>query len=177
MTILQTFGTLLAVLVVGDFLSTFCYHVPQHLWFTLHLRTHHDKRRSYWDHAILSLDPGVLLDGILGAVPYVVVAACVWHISVVGALLGLALGQLHVWWRHTAELGWKTPNWVVAIARPLQIVLPEDHNGHHINPDVEFGDLFRFYDVPARFCLRLVRAERRRRRQALRRLKGESVKA
>jgi hypothetical protein len=177
MTVLMTFVAMVIVLIVGDFLSTFGYHVPQHLWFTLHLRTHHDRRRSYWDHAVLSKDPMVMLDGILGAVPYVVVAACVWHMSAVGAVLGLVLGQLHVWWRHTVDLGWKTPQWIVAIARPLQIVLPEDHNEHHINPDVEFGDLFRFYDAPARFCLRFVRAERRRRRQALRRLKGESVKA
>ena len=177
MTVLMTFATVVLVLVVGDFLSTFFYHVPQHLWFTLHLRTHHDRRRSYWDHAILSTDSAVLLDGILGALPYIAVAACLWHLSAAGALIGLLLGQLHVWWRHTVELGWVTPQWIVAIARPLQIVLPEDHNGHHLNPDVEFGDLFRFYDAPARFCLRFVRAQRRLRRRALRRLKGESVKA
>jgi len=28
------------------------------------------------------------------------------------------------------------------------LVLPEDHNGHHINPEIEFGDIFRFYDAP-----------------------------
>ena len=59
----------LIVLVVGDFASTFFYHVPQHLWFTLHLRTHHDRKRSYWDHAVLSADPSILLDGFLGAEP------------------------------------------------------------------------------------------------------------
>lgn len=177
MTVLMTFATVVLVLVVGDFLSTFFYHVPQHLWFTLHLRTHHDRRRSYWDHAILSTDSAVLLDGILGALPYIAVAASLWHFSATGAVIGLLLGQLHVWWRHTVELGWVTPQWVVAIARPLQIVLPEDHNGHHLNPDVEFGDLFRFYDAPARLCLRFVRAQRRLKRRALRRLKGESVKA
>src|SRR5215469_16220863 len=84
----------ITVLVVGDFSSTFFYHVPQHLWFTLHLRTHHDRRRSYWDHAVISTDPAVLLDGLLGAVPYLVVAAGLWHVSALGALAGLALGQL-----------------------------------------------------------------------------------
>ena len=54
------FVSLAIVLVVGDFASTFFYHVPQHLWVKLHLRTHHDNRRSYWDHAVLSKHPGVL---------------------------------------------------------------------------------------------------------------------
>src|SRR5437868_2751301 len=98
----------LIVLVVGDFASTFFYHVPQHLWFTLHLRTHHDRRKSYWDHAVLSRDPAVLLDGLLGALPYLTVAAWTWHISWEGTLLGLAAGQFHVWWRHTTEIGWRT---------------------------------------------------------------------
>ena len=47
----------LIVLVVGDFASTFFYHVPQHMWGKLHLRTHHDRKRSYWDHAVLSRSP------------------------------------------------------------------------------------------------------------------------
>ena len=67
---------LTVTLVAGDFGSTFFYHVPQHLWFTLHLRTHHDRRRPYFDHAVLSVEPAVLLDGFLGAVPYLVVAGC-----------------------------------------------------------------------------------------------------
>ena len=67
--------SLAIVLVVGDFGSTFFYHVPQHLWFKLHLRTHHDRSRSYWDHAIISKDPQILLDGFLGASPYLVLTA------------------------------------------------------------------------------------------------------
>lgn len=165
----------LIVLIVGDFASTFFYHVPQHLWFTLHLRTHHDRRRSYWDHAVLSRSPEVLLDGFLGAVPYLIIAALVWRISWPGALAGLVLGQLHVWWRHTTEIGWKSPKWLVAIARPLQIVLPEDHDGHHRNPDIEFGDIFRFYDAPARAVLaKLAPYGRRQRNAATRRSKGRT---
>ena len=148
-------------LIVGDFASTFFYHVPQHLWFKLHLRTHHDRRRSYWDHAVISRDPAVLLDGMLGALPYLFVAAAVWRLSWQGALLGLAIGQAHVWWRHTTDLGWKTPPWLKAALRPLWVVLPEDHDGHHRNPDIEFGDIFRFYDAPARaFIARLSRRTR-----------------
>jgi hypothetical protein len=167
------FVSLSIVLVVGDFASTFFYHVPQHLWFKLHLRTHHDNRRSYWDHAVLSKDPGVLLDGFLGALPYMVIAAALIPVSTAaaaGAALGLVLGQLHVWWRHTCEIGWVSPRWLVRLSRIFGLVLPEDHNGHHANPDVEFGDLFRFYDAPARAFLNYIRTFQRRRRTALRRL-------
>jgi Fatty acid hydroxylase len=161
---------MLIVLVAGDFASTFFYHVPQHVWGKLHLRTHHDRRRSYWDHAVLSRDPGVLLDGFLGAVPYIVIAIACARLSVAGAAAGLILGQLHVWWRHTTELGWRTPAWGVRLARILQVVLPEDHDGHHRNPEIEFGDIFRFYDAPARatiaFCRNL---DPKRRTAALRR--------
>jgi hypothetical protein len=163
----------LVVLVVGDFGSTFFYHVPQHLWFTLHLRTHHDRRRSYADHAVLSLDPHVLLDGLLGAVPYLAVAALAWNLlSPEGALLGLALGQLHVWWRHTAELGWRTPSGLKAIMAALCVVVPEDHEGHHRNPWVEFGDIFRFYDAPARALIAALAPTSRAARKATKRIHG-----
>jgi hypothetical protein len=155
--ILSLLVAMLIVLLVGDFASTFFYHVPQHVWGKLHLRTHHDRRRSYWDHAVISRDGGVMLDGFLGAVPYIVVAVLCFRISVAGAAVGLFLGQLHVWWRHTTELGWRTPRPVRSICRALAIVLPEDHDGHHRNPEIEFGDLFRFYDAPARKMLVLLR--------------------
>ncbi len=167
------FIALFIVLVVGDFASTFFYHVPQHLWFKLHLRTHHDRSRSYWDHAVISKDPAVLLDGLLGALPYLVIAFPFFLLgpaAIAGAVVALALGQLHVWWRHTTDLGWISPPWLVRICRTLQIVLPEDHNGHHQNPDIEFGDIFHFYDAPARGFLTSVRSVQRRRRTALKRL-------
>jgi hypothetical protein len=167
------------VLVVGDFASTFFYHVPQHVWGKLHLRTHHDRRRSYWDHAVISRDPGVMLDGFLGAIPYIIVAALCARLSIVGALAGLLLGQLHVWWRHTTELGWKTPAAVRNVCRAFGIVLPEDHDGHHRNPEIEFGDLFRFYDAPARKMLVLLRtiSPRRapRRRSTVRPIKRKTA--
>ena len=90
--------------------------------------------------------------------------------SFAGAALALLLGQAHVWWRHTTDLGWVSPPAVVRICRALQVVLPEDHDGHHRNPDIEFGDLFRFYDAPARAFITYVRAVSRRRRTALKRL-------
>lgn len=157
---------MLIVLVVGDFASTFFYHVPQHVWGKLHLRTHHDRRRSYWDHAVLSRDPGVLLDGFLGAVPYIALAAACSLISIYGAIAGLVLGQMHVWWRHTTELGWKSPAWLVRLARVIGLVLPEDHDGHHRNPEIEFGDIFRFYDAPARATIATLRALNPKRKAA-----------
>jgi hypothetical protein len=165
--------SLLIVLVVGDLASTFLYHVPQHLWGKLHLRTHHDRSRSYWDHAVISKDPEVMLDGFLGALPYIAIALPLCFLgpwSAVGAILGLLLGQLHVWWRHTTDLGWASPPLLKRICNGLQIVLPEDHDGHHRNPDIEFGDIFRFYDAPARALITYVRAVQRRRRTAMRRL-------
>jgi hypothetical protein len=168
----MTVAAAFIVLIAGDFGSTFFYHVPQHLWFTLHLRTHHDRRRSYADHAVVSTDPWVLLDGCLGALPYLAVAAFTWQVSWQGTLAGLALGQAHVWWRHTADLGWRTPGRLLKVLRRLSIVTPEDHDGHHRNPDIEFGDIFRFYDAPARALLAaLAPTSRRSRNAAMRRLR------
>jgi hypothetical protein len=163
-------GALVVVLLVGDAASTFLYHVPQHLWGKLHLRVHHDRSRSYWDHAVISRDPAVMLDGFLGALPYIFIAVVMARFSLAGALLGLLLGQLHVWWRHTTELGWRTPAPIVRAARIIGLVLPEDHDWHHRNPEIEFGDIFRFYDAPARGCILRVRAATRKRRNAMRRL-------
>lgn len=149
------------MLLAGDFGSTFFYHVPQHAWFKLHVRTHHNRRRSYFEHAMLCADPWVLLDGFLGAVPYLVVGALVWQLSPTGAISGLALGQLHVWWRHTAQLGWRTPRRLRRFCGALGIVTPEDHAGHHRNSSREFGDIFRFYDAPARAFLAVLAPARR----------------
>ncbi len=168
--VFSAIAAMLIVLLVGDFASTFFYHVPQHVWGKLHLRTHHDRRRSYWDHAVLSRDPAVLLDGLLGALPYIAIAVLCAPISIYGAVAGLLLGQLHVWWRHTTELGWRTPEWGLRLGRALQIVLPEDHDGHHRNPEIEFGDIFRFYDAPSRATIAFFRnLDPKRRAAALRR--------
>jgi hypothetical protein len=157
---------MVVVLVAGDFASTFFYHVPQHVWGKLHLRTHHDKKRSYWDHAVISRNPAILLDGFLGALPYMLIALACAQLSVAGAIAGLAFGQLHVWWRHTTDLGWKSPRAIVRFAYWTGLVLPEDHNVHHQNPELEFGDIFRFYDVPARRAIAWLRSMAPRRRNA-----------
>jgi hypothetical protein len=165
--------SLIVLLVAGDCTSTMLYHIPQHIWGKLHLRTHHDNTRSYWDHSIISKNPAVLLDGFLGALPYLVIAAILTRFGSAAtwaAVAGLVLGQLHVMWRHTCELGWSSSPRFARVAHALGLVLPEDHNGHHKNPDVEFGDLFRIYDAPARAMLAYFRygMQRRRRLQRLR---------
>ncbi|MDQ2872182.1 MAG: hypothetical protein M3R35_03520, partial [Candidatus Eremiobacteraeota bacterium] len=67
--------------------------------------------------------------------------------------------------------------WLAKLLRPLQIVLPEDHDGHHRNPDVEFGDIFRFYDAPARALMaKLASTSRRSRNAAVRRVKRQPVR-
>jgi hypothetical protein len=73
-------------------------------------------------------------------------------------------------------LGWRTPVWLRTILRPAGIVLPEDHDGHHRNPDIEFGDIFRFYDAPARALIAwLAPVSRKNRNTQLRRLKRRTA--
>jgi hypothetical protein len=168
------------LLVAGDFCSTFFYHVPQHIWGKLHLRTHHDNTRSYWEHSIVSRNPSVLLDGLLGALPYFVIAgilAMFGRAAALGAISGLVIGHLHVLWRHTCEIGWVSPPWLVRFARATALVLPEDHNGHHNDPNVEFGDLFRFYDAPARALLAVARDSLRRARRLQRLRASRAMRA
>jgi hypothetical protein len=155
--------TAVGLLVVGDFLSTFVYHVPEHVWpeGKYHIQVHHSPNRSFLHYAVLSKEPRVLLDGFYGAVPYLLAAAAFALISWPGALLGLALGQFHVWWRHISALSWKTP---VALQRALKvlcIVTPENHWIHHNNGELAFGDIFTFYEKPAHAWLQYLRTKKR----------------
>jgi hypothetical protein len=153
----------LFLILAGDFLSTFFYHVPQHVYYRLHLNVHHHRKRSYWDYAVLSLDPKILSDGFLGALPYFLLVWFLWPVSWAGCLLGLAFGQFHVWWRHTSKLGMSTPLWVKKFCYFLFIVTPEVHWKHHINPSRGFGDIFTFYDQPARWWLYMLVQQHRKR--------------
>lgn len=172
-------ASILIVLLAGDFASTFFYHAPQHVWGTLHLRTHHDARLKFWDQAVVSKNPGILLDGFFGAVPYFVIAAiCAYTLSPIGAGIGLLLGWSHVLWRHTTVIGWKSPAWLVAFSRATSLVLPEDHAKHHRDPEIAFGDLFNFYDAPARAYIKWLRAQgwgRRRSQNKLRRTRAKAM--
>jgi len=150
------------LLVVGDFLSTFLYHVPEHVFGSLHLKTHHSWKKNFRHYAILTLNIQVLLDGILGALPYLIVAVILWSFSPTGVVAGLLLGQLHVWWRHVTALGWQTPQWVNILCQILFITTPERHWLHHQKTSLGFGDIFTFFEQPAQVWLRWLRLLRMR---------------
>ena len=52
------------LLIVGDFLSTFFYHVPEHVFGKFHTLVHHGKNRSFIHYAVLSRNPLVVLDAV-----------------------------------------------------------------------------------------------------------------
>jgi hypothetical protein len=145
------------VLFLGDFFSTFCYHVPEHVFGSLHLKTHHCAKQTFRHYAILTVSAKVLLDGILGALPYLLIAVPLWFYSPAGTILGLLLGQFHVWWRHACVMDWQTPKFVAWVCHLLWITTPEQHWLHHQKTTVGFGDIFTVFDRPAQAWLRLLR--------------------
>ncbi len=156
------------LLAIGDFLSTFCYHIPEHIFGSLHLKTHHSAKQTFRHYAILTPDFPVLLDGVLGALPYLLVALVLWQFSPSGVLTGLALGQLHVWWRHTSILRWQTPQPLQTLFQVLGVTTPERHWLHHQRATQAYGDIFTFFEAPARIWyrwLRLLRLHLRRQPQ------------
>lgn len=148
------------LLVLGDFFSTFCYHVPEHVFGSLHLKTHHSAKKTFRHYAILTFNVQVLLDGLLGALPYLLVAAALWSLSPIGVISGLLFGQFHVWWRHVNALGWQTPKPIALLCQVCFITTPEQHWLHHQKTSVGFGDIFTFFEQPARAWMRLLRLVR-----------------
>ena len=158
-------------LILGDFLSTFIWHVPQHAFGKLHLASHHAKNRNFYHYAVLSPKLDVMLDGILGILPYFSFwPVWIWvFMSPSSILLGYLLGQGHTIWRHTTALGWKTPPRIARICKALCIITPEFHWQHHENGHQAFGDIFTFYDAPARAWLKfLLELKRKFRQRSLR---------
>jgi hypothetical protein len=145
------------LLFFGDLISTFAYHVPEHAFGSLHLKTHHSAKKDFRHYAILMLNYQVLLDGLLGAVPYLLVAILLWSFSTIGVICGLLFGQFHVWWRHTTVMGWQTPRFVIFLCQILFITTPEQHWLHHQKTNAGFGDIFTFFDHPAKIWLRWLR--------------------
>lgn len=159
---LETIAVAWLLLFFGDFLSTFVYHIPEHVFGSLHLKTHHSWKKDFRHYAILTLNLQVLLDGILGALPYLIMAFIFWSVSPVGVILGLLLGQFHVWWRHIIVLGWYTPNLVNFVCKILFVTTPERHWLHHQKTNLAFGDIFTFFEQPAQAWLRWLRLLRLR---------------
>jgi hypothetical protein len=141
------------LLFFGDFFSTFCYHVPEHIFGSLHLKTHHCGKKDFRHYAILILNYQVLLDGFLGALPYLLVAIVLWSFSPIGVICGLLFGQFHVWWRHISAISWQTPKLVTFLCQILFITTPEQHWIHHQKTNTGFGDIFTFFDQPAKVWL------------------------
>ncbi|MDX2216889.1 MAG: hypothetical protein SFY66_26725 [Oculatellaceae cyanobacterium bins.114] len=145
------------LLVLGDFISTFCYHIPEHVFGSLHLKTHHAAKQNFRHYAVLMPHFSVLLDGILGALPYLIASVLMWSYSPVGVVMGLVLGQIHVWWRHTSILGWQTSKPIALLCQILCITTPERHWLHHQRTNIAYGDIFTFFEEPARAWLRGLR--------------------
>ena len=137
------------LLLIGDFLSTFCYHVPEHVFGKFHSIVHHGKNRSFIHYAVLSGNPLVLLDGLLGALPYFIFIPFGWQISPTGTIIGMILGELHVVWRHVSIINWRTPKFIAFSCKLLFITTPERHWQHHQNANLAYGDIFTFYHRPA----------------------------
>ena len=137
------------LLLIGDFLSTFFYHVTEHVFGKFHAIVHHGKNRSFIHYAVLSRNPLVLLDGFLGALPYFIFLPLGWKIFPVGTIVALILGELHVIWRHVSILDWQTPKAIALICRWLFIVTPERHWQHHQDARLAYGDIFTFFHHPA----------------------------
>lgn len=137
------------LLLLGDFISTFFYHVPEHVFGKFHSLVHHGKNRSFVHYAVLSRNPLVLLDGFAGALPYFLFIPILWQISSIGTVLGLILEELHVIWQHVSQLNWQTPTLIHIVCNCLFITTPERHWLHHQNANLAFGDIFTFYNLPA----------------------------
>ncbi|MGB0561667.1 MAG: sterol desaturase family protein [Spirulinaceae cyanobacterium] len=150
----------LIVAIIGllgvDFFSTFLWHVPQHIFGKMHLSVHHAKNKGFRHYAVLTSDPAVLIDSALGVSPIIIMAPILWPISPSGVILGYILGQCHCIWRHSTPAGWKTPAPILEIAQRLCIITPEFHWQHHENVNKAFGDIFTFFDAPARAWLKFL---------------------
>jgi len=149
-------------LILGDFLSTFIYHVPEHAFGKFHVTVHHSKNKDFYHYAVLSPQWKVLLDGVLGIAPYFLLLPIFLPISVSGCILCYLCGQFHVIWRHTTALSWQTPEKISKVCQYLGIITPEFHWQYHKNGHEAFGDIFVFYDKPARAWLKFLLNLKRR---------------
>jgi hypothetical protein len=148
-TVIKIVSVALGLLLSGDFISTFFYHVPEHIFGKFHCAVHHSPNRSFIRYAIAHKNPKVLIAGFLGAFPYLMFLPLFWIISPAGTILGLILAECHVEWRHLPLNHWTTPPILERLCNVLYITTPERHWQHHRNSRIAFGDIFTFYDKPA----------------------------
>jgi len=146
--------TAFLLLLLGDFVGTFGYHVPGHVFGKFHAIVHHSPNRSFIRYAIHHRRPIALIDGFLGAFPYLMFIPWLWSLSAIGVLLGLVLAELHVIWRHQFAPDYQTPAVIQRICRVCGITTPERHWQHHRDARQAYGDIFAFFGPPARWWLR-----------------------
>jgi hypothetical protein len=148
--------TAFMLLLLGDFLATFGYHVPEHVFGKFHGIVHHSPNRSFLRYAIRTRTPLALIDGFLGAFPYLALIPLLWRWSPAGVVLGLTLAEAHVIWRHQFGPDYQTPHWLAQLCAVAGITTPERHLKHHQNARIAYGDIFAFYGPPARWWLKLL---------------------
>ncbi|MGD1859120.1 MAG: sterol desaturase family protein [Leptolyngbyaceae cyanobacterium] len=156
------------LLLLGDFVATFGYHVPEHVFGKFHSLVHHSSERSFVRYAIKNRRPLALIYGFLSAFPYFMFIPLLWKISPWGVALGLFLAELHVIWRHRFFAAQQRPAWLSKLFRMLHITTPERHWIHHQYANQAFGDIFAFYGKPAEWWLKYLRSLKRRYRMATR---------
>ncbi len=161
MEIIKEIAVALLLLLLGDFVATFGYHAPGHVFGKFHSIVHHSPQRSFVRYAIQHQKPIVLIDGFLGAFPYFLFVPWLWSLSNVGVALGLGLAELHVIWRHQFSPSYRTPGVIQKICKCLFINTPERHWLHHKNANLAYGDIFTFYGKPAQAWLKTLRWARK----------------
>jgi len=146
----------LFLLLSGDFIATFFYHVPEHICGKFHTLIHHSNQRSFISYTLLTKNPLVLFNGFLSVIPYFIFIPQLWSISPIGTILGLVLAEFHVVWRHSSITEKPTPAWIAYLCQKLCITTPERHLLHHQDANVAYGDIFTFYDRPAQAWYRIL---------------------
>jgi hypothetical protein len=154
--LLKIFFVAFLYLLVSDFISTFCYHVPEHIFGKFHAIIHHSPNRSFVRYAFSSGQHEVLITGFLSAFPYILLIPIFGYVSLTGTIIGLILALAHVEWRHLSETDWKTPKFVQRICQFFYITTPERHRQHHRNSRVAYGDIFTFFEQPAQAWFKLL---------------------
>lgn len=156
--------TAFLLLLIGDFLATFFYHIPEHVFGKYHNLVHHSSNRSFIYYAIVAKRPQALISGFLAFAPYLLLSSLLWQISPYGVIFGLILAEIHVIWRHsyegqpkTSKATPKTPFTIANLCQKLYITTPERHLLHHENTMNAYGDVFTFYDRPAQAWLQFLK--------------------
>ncbi|NEQ49832.1 MAG: sterol desaturase [Leptolyngbya sp. SIO3F4] len=161
MELLKVLGIALLLLLLGDFIATFVYHVPEHVFGRYHNIVHHSPNRSFVSYAWRKHCPRALIPGFLGAFPYLMWVPFLWLLSPTGTVIGLLLAELHVIWRHQFSTSYRTHKLIKLLCRWLCITTPERHKLHHKNANLAYGDVFTFYGKPAYYWLLFLRQLKR----------------